>query len=70
MLAIELPPDIENRLSALAQKTGHSPAQYVQEAIRVYLEDLEDFYLAEERSKTSGQNISLQELMRRYDLED
>ncbi|MGH8293351.1 MAG: type II toxin-antitoxin system RelB family antitoxin [Gammaproteobacteria bacterium] len=47
MLAIRLTPDIEKRLEALAKKTGRSKTYYAREAIQEYLEDLEDYYLAE-----------------------
>ena len=49
MLAISLPNEIETRLDALAQATGRTKAFYAQEAIREYLDDLEDLYLAEKR---------------------
>ncbi|HEV2619206.1 MAG TPA: DUF6290 family protein [Acidobacteriaceae bacterium] len=73
MLAIRLPEDIENRLAALAKKTGRSKTFYVREAIAEHLEDLEDLYLAEQqitqiragRLKT----IPLEEVMKRYGLE-
>jgi RHH-type rel operon transcriptional repressor/antitoxin RelB len=48
MLAVRLPADIEKRLDALAKATGRSKSFYVRKAILVYLEDLEDIYLAEE----------------------
>jgi RHH-type rel operon transcriptional repressor/antitoxin RelB len=49
MLAIHLSDDIEQRLDALAKATGRSKESYLQEAIVEYLDDLEDFYLAEQR---------------------
>ena len=49
MLAIRLPPDVEARLSALAEATGRSKSYYVREAIEEHLADLEDIYLAEKR---------------------
>jgi RHH-type rel operon transcriptional repressor/antitoxin RelB len=49
MLAVQLPPDIETRLDALAKRTGRSKTYYVQEAILEHLDDLEDLYLAEQR---------------------
>ena len=45
MLAIRLPEDIENRLTALAKKTGRTKTFYAREAIEKHLEDLEDTYL-------------------------
>jgi RHH-type transcriptional regulator, rel operon repressor / antitoxin RelB len=49
MLAIRLPPDVEARLTALAEATGRSKSYYVREAIEEHLADLEDIYLAEKR---------------------
>lgn len=74
MLAIRLPVDIENRLEALAKATGRSKTFYAREAILEHLDDLEDVYLAEQRlidiraGKT--QTIPLEEMMKRYGLED
>jgi RHH-type transcriptional regulator, rel operon repressor / antitoxin RelB len=49
MVAIDLPADIEQRLDALARATGRSKESHLQEAIVEYLDDLEDYYLAEQR---------------------
>jgi RHH-type rel operon transcriptional repressor/antitoxin RelB len=74
MLAIRLPQDIENRLDALAKATGRTKTYYAREAILTHLEDLEDAYEAEAaylRFKASGEKaLSLEEVMREYDLED
>jgi RHH-type rel operon transcriptional repressor/antitoxin RelB len=44
MLALRLPKDIEDRLTALARKTGRTKSFYAREAILMYLQDLEDAY--------------------------
>ncbi|HWF00773.1 MAG TPA: TraY domain-containing protein [Caulobacteraceae bacterium] len=49
MLAIRLPPEIEQRLQALAIATGRTKSFYAREAILEHLDDLEDIYLAEQR---------------------
>jgi RHH-type rel operon transcriptional repressor/antitoxin RelB len=49
MLALRLPKDIEERLDALARRTGRSKSFYAREAILEHLGDLEDLYLAEQR---------------------
>ena len=49
MLAVRLSSEIERRLDALAARTGRSKTVFAREAIETHLEDLEDFYLAEER---------------------
>lgn len=49
MLAIRIPPDIEERLEILAKRTGRTKTFYARAAILEHLEDLEDTYLAERR---------------------
>ncbi|HEX7501112.1 MAG TPA: DUF6290 family protein [Polyangia bacterium] len=49
MLAIRLPPEVEERLASLAKSTGRTKTFYAREAIIEHLEDLEDIYLAEKR---------------------
>ena len=41
MLALRLPPEIEQRLDALAKKTGRSKSYYAREAILRQIEDIE-----------------------------
>jgi RHH-type rel operon transcriptional repressor/antitoxin RelB len=48
MLAIRLPIEIENRLTALATATGRTKSFYAREAIVEHIDDLEDLYLAEQ----------------------
>ena len=70
MLAIRLPQEIESRLSALAEKTGRTKTYYAREAILEYLDDLEDFYLAEQRyadiQADKSETVSLEDMMRDY----
>ena len=74
MLAIRLPPEIEDRLDALAKATGRTKTFYAREAILEHLDNLEDLYLAERRlidiraGKT--QTVPLEDVMNRYGLED
>jgi RHH-type rel operon transcriptional repressor/antitoxin RelB len=49
MLAVRLSEGTERRLEALAARTGRTKTFYAREAIEAHLDDLEDFYLAEER---------------------
>ena len=70
MLALRLPPDIEERLEALAKRTGRSKSFYAREAILEHLEDLEDLYLVEdalaEHYASGGTTISMEEVLERY----
>ena len=49
MLAVRLDEELEKRLERLAARTGRTKTFYAREAIEAHLDDLEDFYLAEER---------------------
>lgn len=73
MLAIELPPEVENRLEKLAAATGKTKLFYAQEAIVEHLNDLEDFYLAQQRladiQAGHTQTIPLEQVMKQYGLE-
>lgn len=74
MLALRLPPEIEERLAALAKATGRSKSYYAREAILQHLDDLEDVYLAEreleELRAGRSETRSLEEVMKQYGLED
>lgn len=74
MLAIRLPAEIEERLEALAKATGRTKTFYAREAILEHLSDLEDVYLAEQRlvdiQSGKTKTLPLEEVMRRYGMED
>jgi RHH-type rel operon transcriptional repressor/antitoxin RelB len=73
MLAIRLPSDIEDRLEALARRTGHTKTFFAREAILEHLDDLEALYVAERRliANRAGESESLplEEVMKRYGME-
>ena len=48
MLALRLKPELEDRLTALALKTGRTKTFYATKAIEQQLDDIEDYYLAEQ----------------------
>lgn len=74
MLAIRLPEEIEARLENLAKATGRTKTFYAREAILEYLEDMEDLYIAKQRMADiqagRSKTIPLEELMKRYGMED
>ena len=70
MLAIRLPESIEERLDALARETGRTKTSLAREAILEYLDDLEDFYLAEARARRNRNTIPLEEVERTLGLRD
>mgnify|MGYP000163788143 FL=1 len=73
-LSLRLPPDVEDRLNKLSAATGRTKTFYATEAIREYLDDLEDLYLAEQRltALRAGRTkaISLEALERQLGLAD
>lgn len=74
MLAIRLPAEVESRLDALAKATGRTKSFYAREAILEHLADLEDLYLAEQRSVEiragRSKTYTLEEVERRLGLAD
>jgi RHH-type rel operon transcriptional repressor/antitoxin RelB len=72
MLAVRLDKELEERLERLAAKTGRTKTFYAREAIEAHLDDLEDFYLAEERLRDfrEGDAIPLADLKAELGLDD
>lgn len=68
MLAIKLSDEIEKRLAALAQKTGRTKTSLAREAILEYINDLEDYYLAEARARKNRSTIPLDDVEYRLNL--
>ena len=64
MLSIRLPDAIEQRLAALASETGRTKSALAREAILKYIDDLEDYHLAEGRARRNRKTIPLQEVER------
>ena len=64
---VRLPPEIEQRLDALAKKTGRSKSYYAREAILRQIEDIEDYYLARRRLARGGSRVPLEALERQLD---
>jgi RHH-type transcriptional regulator, rel operon repressor / antitoxin RelB len=70
MLAIRLPPEIEQRLDALARQTGRTKTTLAREALLRYIADLEDYYLGEARARKNRKTIPLSEVERQLGLSD
>ena len=70
MLAIRLPTEVENRLAALATKTGRTKTYYARKAILEFIEDMEDTYLALDRLETIQKTWTQEDLEAGGDLED
>ena len=73
MLAIRLPPEIDDELAALVKRTGRTKTSHAREAILRYLEDMEDSFIAEKRLDefyASGEKtIPLEEVLKRYGMD-
>ncbi|MGI6252554.1 MAG: type II toxin-antitoxin system RelB family antitoxin [Aminivibrio sp.] len=48
MPAVQIPEDLDNRLNALARRTGRSKSSFVREALMRQLDDIEDYYFGME----------------------
>jgi RHH-type rel operon transcriptional repressor/antitoxin RelB len=68
MLAIRLPEEVENRLAALAAKTGRTKTYYARKAILELIEDMEDTYLALDRLETPQRVWTQEDLEANLDL--
>lgn len=68
MLALRLPPEIEERLDLLAKRTGRTKSFYAKMAILQHLEDMEDEYLVRKRLKRPGKRWTLTDLESGLDL--
>ena len=73
-VAFHLPDAVSQRLQKLAARTGRSETEYMIEAIREYLDDLEDVHIAEQRLKEihegRAQTVPLEKVMKDYGLAD
>jgi RHH-type transcriptional regulator, rel operon repressor / antitoxin RelB len=73
-VSLRLPDEVAKRLEHLAALTGRSKTFYMVEAIREHIDDLEDLFLAEQRlidiRAGRSKTVSLEEVMKRYGLED
>ena len=56
------------RLNALALETGRTKTALAREAITEYIDDLEDFYLAEARARMNRKTIPLADVERELGL--
>ena len=63
-MQVILPEDVETRLDLLSKKTGRSKDSYICEALKIYLEDVEDYHLARERLESPGKMWSQEEIER------
>lgn len=70
MLSVRLPEELENRLEALAARTGRTKTYYARQAILEHIEDMEDIYLANEVLENPGRIWTMEEVEVELDLAD
>ena len=74
MLALDLPPEIERRLDALARRTGRSADDHVREAIQDHRDEIEDVEVADRRvaalRRGESQTVPQRAVMDRHGLAD
>ena len=70
MIGVRLDRELEKKLEKLARKTHRPKSYYVREALRLYLDEIEDYELALERLHNPRDKvISAEEMWRRLGLE-
>ncbi len=62
MLTVRLEPELEARLSELAEATGRSKSHYVRQALEEFLEDRADYLLAISLLERNEPTIGINEL--------
>jgi RHH-type rel operon transcriptional repressor/antitoxin RelB len=70
MLSIDLDPEIEQRLKALAKRTGKTEAKLAQELVKYGMEDLEDISIAEARLANPMPTLTSEQVRKALGLED
>lgn len=69
MLSVRLEENLESQLESLANATQRPKSFFVKEALKNYLDDMQDYYEAQKRSKAEDKNlISLEELEKALEL--
>ena len=69
MITVHLPSEIEQRIAALAARTGRTETFYIEEAIIEYLDELEDKYLSLNRLENPTKRWTLDEMEQGVDLD-
>jgi len=72
MLAVRLDPDLEQRLTVMAKRSGRSKSDFVRRAIEDRIEEMECIALLEEAMRDpdyGGRRYTLEEVKRELDLD-
>ncbi len=65
-----LPDELGQRLNMIARQTNSDTSMVVRQAIEMYLEDQEDYNVASQRLAGNHQRYTLEEIERKYGLEN
>jgi RHH-type rel operon transcriptional repressor/antitoxin RelB len=69
MISVRLPEEMEKRIERLAESTRRPKSFFVKEALKNYLDDMEDYYEVLKRKNDKTRNlISLEELEKALEL--
>lgn len=66
---VRIPKSINDKLDVLSHKTGRTKIFYITEALTRYMEDMEDFVLAEAATEKTKRRISYNDLAKELGLE-
>ncbi|MFT4058022.1 MAG: ribbon-helix-helix protein, CopG family [Legionella sp.] len=69
-IAIRLPDELEHELAETAKKARRSKSFIVREAIKYYLEDLNDYYVGMEALRNTKHIYSAEEIRKELGLDD
>ena len=67
---VRIPVALDERLTRLAQRTGRSKSYYARKALETFIEDTEDYLLAVASYESTKKTVSLEELRKKYKLQD
>jgi RHH-type transcriptional regulator, rel operon repressor / antitoxin RelB len=66
MLAVRLDKKIEHRINLLSKTTKRSKSYYMREALKRYLDDMEDIYVALYRLEHPANTIPLEQVVKEF----
>jgi RHH-type rel operon transcriptional repressor/antitoxin RelB len=67
---VRIPVALDERLTRLALATGRSKSHYARKALETFLEDTEDYLLAVASYEASKKTVSLEDLRKKFKLQD
>ncbi len=68
--SVRLDDETERRLGELARRTGRTKTWYIREAIKEYLDEWDEYYLALSQLEEQKGEVDIAEVRRRLGLDD